>query len=715
MIARLICWMMAMAMTVLTPVAMAEDGYDLWLRYARVDGAAAARIAAHASVITAPGDSATMQIIRDELQRGVTGMTGTAPMIADSMRPGALWLATPETAPALPLPLEGLGQEGYAIRSIRVEGKPVTLIAANSDSGLLHGAFHWLRLAQSDAALDAIDIRSAPRIGLRLLNHWDNLDGTVERGYSGSSIWDWWRLPDWKGPRYSDYARANASIGINGTVLNNVNAKSDSLTAPYIAKAAALADVFRPYGIKVYLSVKWTAPMELDGLKTADPLDPTVAAWWKAKADEIYAAVPDFGGFLVKANSEGQPGPQDYKRTHADGANMLAAAVKPHGGIVMWRAFVYAHDNPDDRAKQAYADFKPLDGQFADNVIVQVKNGAIDFQPREPFHPLFGAMPKTPLMMEFQITKEYLGQSTHLTYLGPLFEETLKSDTFAKGKGSTVAKVIDGSLDWHRLTGIAGVANIGTDRDWSGSIFNQADWYAFGRMAWNPDLTADAVAREWAALTFTPDKAVVEPVVAMMMGSREAAVDYMTPLGLAHVMDTGHHYGPGPWVSELARPEWNPVYYHKADATGIGFDRTRRSGSNAIAQYAAPLAKRFANPRTTPERDLLWFHHLPWDYRLASGETLWDGMVQRYDRGVAYVAGMRATWDELRPMIDAERFAQTQTFLSIQQKEAQWWRDASIAYFQSIAKRPLPDGAAPPPETLEAYKMRKFPYAPGNP
>ena len=345
---------------------------------------------------------------------------------------------------------------------------------------------------------------------------------------------------------------------------------------------------------------------------------------------------------------------------------------------------------------------------------MQVKNGAIDFQPREPFHPLFGAMPKTPLMMEFQITKEYLGQSTHLTYLGPLFEETLKSDTFAKGKGSTVAKVIDGSLDGHRLTGIAGVANIGTDRDWSGSIFNQADWYAFGRMAWNPDLTADAVAREWAALTFTPDKAVVEPMVAMMMGSREAAVDYMTPLGLAHVMNTGHHYGPAPWVSDLARPEWNPVYYHKADATGIGFDRTK-TGSNAIAQYAPPIAKRLADPRTTPERDLLWFHHLPWDYRLASGETLWDGMVHRYDRGVAYVAGMRATWEGLRPMIDAERFAQTQTFLDIQQKEAQWWRDASIAYFQSIAKRPLPAGAAPPPESLEAYKMRKFPYAPGNP
>ncbi|PHQ61234.1 MAG: alpha-glucuronidase, partial [Sphingobium sp.] len=542
----------------------------------------------------------------------------------------------------------------------------------------------------------------------------DNLDGMVERGYAGQSIWDWWRLPDYKGPRYTDYARANASIGINGTVLNNVNAKATSLTAPYIAKAAALADVFRPYGIKVYLSVKWTAPMELDGLKTADPLDSQVAAWWKAKADEIYRAIPDFGGFLVKANSEGQPGPQDYDRTHADGANMLAAAVKPHGGIVMWRAFVYAHDNPDDRAKQAYDDFKPLDGKFADNVIVQVKNGAIDFQPREPFHPLFGAMPKTPLMMEFQITKEYLGQSTHLTYLGPLFEETLDADTYARGKGSTVAKVIDGTLDGHKLTGIAGVANIGVDRDWSGSIFNQADWYAFGRLAWNPDLSAEAIAREWAAMTFTPDPKLVKPVVAMMMGSREAAVDYMTPLGLAHVMGTGHHYGPAPWISDLARPEWNPVYYHKADATGIGFDRTK-SGSNAIAQYAPPVAKMLADPKTTPEKELLWFHHLPWDYRLKSGETLWDGLVHHYDRGVAYVADMQKTWESLRPLVDPERFAQTKAFLKIQHREAKWWRGASIAYFQSIAKRPLPTGSDAPAHDLDWYKAQDFPYAPGNP
>lgn len=710
---RLLCWIAMLTMASLTSSAQAEDGYDLWLRYPRTNDVRAQSIASHATTIVAPGDSATMIAVRTELQRGIGGLTGATPSDAQDLRAGALWLATSATTPDLPFKTADLGQEGYAIRSIQREGKAVTLIAANSDVGLLHGAYHWLRLAQTGASLDSLDIRSAPRIGLRLLNHWDNLDGTVERGYAGQSIWDWWRLPDWKGPRYTDYARANASIGINGTVLNNVNAKADSLTAPYIAKAAALADVFRPYGIKVYLSVKWTAPMELGGLKSADPLDPQVAAWWKAKADEIYKAIPDFGGFLVKANSEGQPGPQDYKRTHADGANMLASAVKPHGGIVMWRAFVYAHDNPDDRAKQAYSDFKPLDGQFADNVIVQVKNGAIDFQPREPIHPLFGAMPRTPLMMEFQITKEYLGQSTHLSYLGPLFEETLRADTFAKGKGSTVAKVIDGSLDGHRLTGIAGVANIGVDRDWSGSIFNQADWYAFGRLAWDTSLSADAIAREWAAMTFSTDPRVVQPVVAMMMGSREAAVDYMTPLGLAHIMATGHHYGPGPWVSDLARPEWNPVYYHKADEQGIGFDRTR-TGSNAIGQYAPPIAKMLAKPETTPERDLLWFHHVPWTYRLKSGETLWDGMVHHYDRGVDYVTRMRAAWETLRPHVDAERFAETESLLGIQEREAKWWRDACIAYFQSKSRLPLPAGSVAPAHDLPYYEGLSFPHAPGH-
>ncbi|WP_081323828.1 alpha-glucuronidase family glycosyl hydrolase, partial [Xanthomonas translucens] len=671
---------------------------------------------AAATELVAGADTPMQRAARDELRRGLGGLLGAAPPLAASAeRAGAIVLGTPATPAIARLRLDtrGLGEEGYLIRSVVVDGRPLTAIVGGGERGVLYAAFRFLRLLQTGQAPAPLALRDAPRVKLRVLDHWDNLDGVVERGYAGASLWGWQKLPDYIDPRYTDYARANASIGINGAVLNNVNAEAVSLTVAYLDKTAALAAVLRPYGIRVYLSARFSAPIEIGGLRSADPLDPAVQRWWRVKADEIYARIPDFGGFLVKANSEGQPGPQDYGRSHADGANMLADALAPHGGVVMWRAFVYAHQQPDDRAKQAYGEFVPLDGKFHDNVVVQVKNGAIDFQPREPFHPLFGAMPKTPLMLEFQITKEYLGFATHLVYLGTLYQETLQADT-RRGKRATVARVVEGAVDGHALSGIAGVANIGADRNWCGSIFDQANWYAFGRLAWDPQGDAQAIAEDWVRMTFGNDPALVAPVVGMMMASHEAAVDYMTPLGLHHLMGRGHHYGPAPWDAGSARPDWDPVYYHRADRNGIGFDRSA-TGSNAVAQYAPPLARRFGDLRTVPEDYLLWFHHVPWDHRMASGRPLWEELIGRYDHGVAQVARMRATWAGLAPYVDAQRYRQVADFLAIQQREAQWWRDASIAYWQQVSGRALPPGTAPPPHPLAYYQSLSFPYAPGNP
>ena len=594
---RLLTVMCVLAGLALAPAAKAEDGHDLWLRYRPVEGPARAPYAAAGTAVAPTARTPTLSIAHAELERGLSGLLGAAPMVAEAgSRDGVILIGTPATSPAiagLALPMKDAGDEGYLIRTVSIDGKQTTVIAANREVGVLYGVFRYLSLIQTRQPVDRLAIASAPKVGLRMLNHWDNLDRTVERGYAGQSIWDWWKLPDHADPRYAEYARANASLGINGTVLNNVNSKSLSLTAPWIAKAGALADVFRPYGIKVYLSARFSSPIEIGGLKTADPRDPAVKAFWKAKADEIYKVIPDFGGFLVKANSEGQPGPQDYGATHVDGANMLADAIGGRG-VVIWRAFVYSHEQPDDRAKQGFSEFKPFDGQFRDNVVIQVKNGAIDFQPREPFHPLFGAMPKSNLGMEFQITKEYLGFATHLAYLGPMYEETLRADTLVKGKGSTVAKVIDGSLDGRKLTVMAGVANIGMDRNWSGSHFDQANWYAFGRLAWDPEASTRDIAADWARLTFSNDQRFVTPVVDMMMVSRETLVDYMTPLGLHHQMGRSHHYGPGPWVKGGERADWTSVYYAKAGADGVGFDRTAK-GSNAVAQYAPPVGACFAN------------------------------------------------------------------------------------------------------------------------
>ncbi|KIO51583.1 alpha-glucuronidase family glycosyl hydrolase [Flavobacterium hibernum] len=700
--------------------ASAQKDYKLWLQYHKIQNAAiASEYKSNLQGIVSLGSSATSKISLTELETGISDMLGNKPEVKSVINGennlifGAQTNLNSDLQKIFQSDFTQINNEGFIIKSVLLKNKKQIVITGKNDVAVLYGVYSFLRLMQTNKSIKSINIVDAPKTNIRILNHWDNLDRTVERGYAGFSLWNWQKLPDFIDQRYIDYARANASIGINGTVLTNVNANALILTPQYLEKVTALANVFRPYGIKVYLTARFSAPIEIGGLKTADPKDTEVANWWKEKAKEIYKSIPDFGGFLVKANSEGQPGPQNYGRDHVDGANMLADAVAPFGGVIMWRAFVYSEHDANDRAKQAYAEFQPYDGKFRDNVIVQVKNGAIDFQPREPFHPLFGAMPKTPLMMEFQITQEYLGFSTHLVFLPKLFQEVLESETYQKGKGSTIAKVIDGSLNPHKLTGIAGVSNIGNDLNWTGHPFAQANWYGFGRLAWNPYLDAEIIADEWLRATFSNDENFIKPVKDMMLTSREAVVNYMTPLGLHHIMDTGHHYGPGPWVSNLSRPEWNPTYYHKADKNGIGFDRSK-TGTNATAQYAAEGEKIFDNLETCPEKDLLWFHHVSWDYKLKSGQTLWNGMALKYQEGVNQVKEMQNTWSKTKKYVDSERYKEVEMLLAIQYKEAKWWRDACLLYFQQYSGKELPVGVEKSTQTLEYFKSLKFPFAPGN-
>jgi len=690
-----------------------EDGSSLWLRYPQVPvpGRLAEYVAAFSQVVSAT-DSPSIDAAEAELVQGLSGLTGKTIKLDTSVTgPGAVVLGTATSALIKDLPLASrlaaLGPEGYLVESTQSAGQPVTAIAANTEVGVLYGAFALLRHLQRHNSLANLALTGSPKVKNRVLNHWDNLDGSVERGYAGKSIWSWTTLPgSASSATIKNYARANASLGINGTVLTNVNANAQFLTAAYLSKVKSLADVLRPYGIKVYLTARFSAPKEIGGLSTADPLDAGVKKWWADKVDEIYALIPDFGGFLVKANSEGQPGPQDYNRTHADGANMFAAALKSRG-IVLWRAFVYSDTSPPDRIKQAYEEFKPLDGKFSAGVLVQVKNGPLDFQPREPFHPLFGAMPQTPLALELQITKEYLGEDTHLAYLGPLYEEVLKADTKVKSSGASVARVIDGTLHQYAVTAISGVANIGNDTNWTGSHMNQANWYVFGRMAWDPDISAEAVADEWVRQTFSNDPAVVKPVVQMMMSSRQALVSYMTPLGLAHIMGSDHHYGPGPWLNDQTRVEWNPVYYHKADAQGIGFDRSAK-GSNAVSQYSAAVGQTFGSKDTVPDDLLLFFHHVGWQDKLASsGRTVWDELVYRYSRGVDDVGLMRDAWMTVQGRIDTKRFDDVAKFLQTQHYEARWWRDACLSYFSSVSKQAIPAGYAMPAKTLAEYQGLK--------
>lgn len=620
----------------------AEDGSKLWLRQTKNETAA---------TVISTDRSPIVNNAKKELANYWQGLPVT--LVIDTSMPD---------------------DEGFSIET----ANSGTTIKARREAGLLYGAFALLR--EQATQHPKLNIQhttlSHPAFALRLLNHWDNPDLTIERGYAGKSIWKWeqidekrQKMTDDLQQRIIEYARANASIGINGTVLNNVNAKPEMLSHSYIRKVKVIADILRTYNIKTFLSVNFASPMVLGKLKTADPMDAEVRQWWKQKAKEIYKEIPDFGGFLVKANSEGQPGPGDYHRTHAEGANMLAEALNPYNGIVVWRCFVYgANHKGEDRVKQAVSEFKPLDGQFADNVILQTKNGPLDFQPREPYSPVFDQITKTPNMAELQITQEYLGQSKHLVYLAPMWKEFFLYVSPSK------------------LRGVAGVANIGDDTDWCGHHFSQANWYAFGRLAWNPRLSAEEIAEEWIIQTFSADKRFVEPVKEMMMASREACVDYMMPLGLHHIFKFDHHYGPEPDGYKAEYPiEWCPVYYHKADSLSIGFDRSSR-GTDAVSQYREPYRSLYDNIATCPEEYLLWFHHVPWDYTMKNGLSLWTNLCRHYDHGVRECERFKSVWQAMRPYVDDQRFHEVDERLDIQVDNAKEWRDVCLKYFGSFTK-----------------------------
>jgi alpha-glucuronidase len=670
-----------------------EDGYKLWLRY-MPSGDAATTYGRIVRQIRVDGPSATCGIIRDELRTATTAMQGTAvPLNENGLQAGAVIVGTTENSALIrdlnwTASLLAMGDEGFIIRSATIAKHPVTVIASNHEIGALYGAFHFLRLMQTGQPIDRLGIAERPALQLRLMNHWDNPNGTIERGYAGRSMWDWNALPGKLSPRYADYARACASIGINGAVINNVNADVRMLAPESLRKIAALADVWRPYGVRMYLSANFSAPVQLGRLATADPLDRSVIDWWKAKADEIYGLIPDFGGFLVKANSEGQPGPKTYGRTHAEGANVLADALAPHKGSVMWRAFVYDEDIDPDRAKRAYIEFTRLDGQFRANVAVQVKNGPVDFQPREPFHPLFGAMKQTPVIAEIQATQEYLGQAKHLVYLGTMWEEFLNSDTHAKGSGSTVAKVLAGKVHPSRITGMVSVTNPGLDTNWCGHHFSQSNWYAFGRLAWNPEMSAEKIADEWTRMTFSNDDKTVAVIREMMMGSRETFVNYTMPLGLHHLIG-GDHYAPMPWNDRASRADWTATYYHQASAEGIGFDRTKRGG-RAVEQYFPQVCDMFDDLKRCPEKYLLWFHRCAWDYRMKSGKTLWEELCAKYHQGTEQAAALQKTWQSLGGKIDARRHREVAARLAIQVEDSAKWRDQILEFFGRFGKRSIP-------------------------
>jgi len=667
-----------------------EDGSELWLRYRKADDPEyleRCRAAISEIVVEGAAASKTLAAVRDELYHGLSGILGAKVPVAETdSAPGAVIAGTPSSSAivrglGVDADLEPLGPEGFIVRNVQMKGRKAFLIASAGETGLLYGAFRFLRVLQTQGSLDGLDVRERPRIALRMIDHWE-----TERCYAGGNVWDWDALPGRLDRKYRVYARAHASIGVNAFVLNNVNAKREYLTKEYLEKEAVLADLFRPYGIRVFLSANFSAPVTLGGLRTADPAAPEVLEWWKRRVDEIYARIPDFGGFVVKANSEGEPGPKDYGRSHAEGANLLARAVAGHGGIVLWRAFVYDPEVDEDRLKRSYKEFVPLDGKFEPNVIVQAKNGPLDFQPREPFNPLFGKMPRTPLAMEFQISQEYLGQGDHLVYLAPMWKEVLDADS---GGGFTVGEAVDGSAGFPGPSTIAAVANSGSDVNWCGHHFHQANLYAYGRLAWDRSLSSEEIAEEWIRMTWGNSIETVTTIGTMMRGSHEACVDYMTPLGLGHIMARDHHYGPEPDDTVPGHLDWSPTYYHRADSVGIGYDRTRK-GSGLVDQYFKPAAARFDSIESCPEALLCWFHHVPWKRSMRSGRTFWDELCPRYGRGVLYVIGMRGMWESLRGLIDDARIDHVASRLARQEENARLWRDVCLKYFQEFSGLPIP-------------------------
>jgi alpha-glucuronidase len=680
----------------------AETGYSLWMRYvAMTDAVLRDQYRASATQIVVQGTDSTHTALRTELKNGIDSLLSqNTPTSSSVTLDGAVVAGTPTSSSII----NGLGltlnanTDAYRIITMQVSGRSAIVIASRGGLGVLYGAFHLLRLLQTNKQVASLDISEVPKIKRRILNHWDNLAGSIERGYAGNSLWNWGQLPGTISPRYRDYARACASIGINGAVLNNVNNSSNGqiLSTNYIGKIRALAGALRPYGVRVYLSAYFNAPQEIGGLSTYDPLNSQVITWWANKATEIYYAIPDFGGFLVKAGSEGQPGPGTYNRTHAQGANCIADALAPHGGVCIWRAFIYDNAIDTDRMKRAYIEFKALDGQFRNNVILQAKTGPYDFQPREPVHPLFGGLQNTHVGMECQITLEYLGQGIQLVFMGPYWKEQLDFDTYENGAGSTVGKVIDGTRHGDTETCISGVANTGLNQNWCGYDFHQANWFAYGRLAWNHTLSSDSIANDWARMTWGNSAAVVNTVTAMMAGSREACVNYMTPLGLCGLFCMGtsygsDHYGPCPGQNNYpSQPDWNAVYWHKADAAGVGYNRTS-TGSNFVGQYYTTVRNRYNSIATTPPEYLAAFHHVSWSYVIPStGRTFWNEMCYRYCLGCNYVTNLRTQWTSLNGQVDAARYSAVSSKLATHQTDANTWRTVCTNYFRTFSGMAIP-------------------------